>query len=322
MVLPLLLLAMSVGCVEQPDAEPEFDFDAYFKTPSYYTVVSGDTLNKIAKKYSVSTDEVRRWNGLEGDLIEVDQMLLIWEGGEPAKRPARSARKRTRSIPEVAVASMGSHLPDDWEPPAMVSTAGIFGSMGVGNTGIGEANLDSTLASTQTVRADKVGPSTSLAGRGKIGGGEADHMSVSIGTRYNPNMSGGSTHFASTAVYAPRLSYPSRKRCLSGPSGSGLGDYGAVASKGLNASQIRGSLGGFVRHTAKCVPRGSSGAFSVRVELTVGCDGRVTEADVVSAGGAPSNVTACMEKTLGYAGFPAHDMPGGFTFEYPIHFGG
>jgi phosphate transport system substrate-binding protein len=42
-----------------------------------YTVVSGDTLSKIAKKNSISVDDLRKWNGLHGDMLKVGQVLKL-----------------------------------------------------------------------------------------------------------------------------------------------------------------------------------------------------------------------------------------------------
>ena len=42
-------------------------------TNTYYTVKSGDTLNKIAAQYGVSVANLRSWNGISGDLIFVGQ---------------------------------------------------------------------------------------------------------------------------------------------------------------------------------------------------------------------------------------------------------
>jgi len=42
-----------------------------------YTVVSGDTLSKIARKKSVSVDDLRKWNGLHGDMLKVGQVLKV-----------------------------------------------------------------------------------------------------------------------------------------------------------------------------------------------------------------------------------------------------
>ncbi|WHZ19952.1 MAG: phosphate ABC transporter, substrate-binding protein PstS [Rhodanobacteraceae bacterium] len=42
-----------------------------------YTVASGDTLSKIAKKHSVSVDDLRKWNHLRGDMLQVGQVLKV-----------------------------------------------------------------------------------------------------------------------------------------------------------------------------------------------------------------------------------------------------
>ncbi len=42
-----------------------------------YTVVSGDTLSKIADRHSVSVDDLRKWNHLHGSMLQVGQELKI-----------------------------------------------------------------------------------------------------------------------------------------------------------------------------------------------------------------------------------------------------
>ena len=49
-------------------------------TNTYYTVKSGDTLNKIAAQYGVSVANLRSWNGISGDLIFVGQKLIVKKG--------------------------------------------------------------------------------------------------------------------------------------------------------------------------------------------------------------------------------------------------
>lgn len=44
-----------------------------------YTVKSGDTLNKIAKQYHVSVNDIKKWNALKSDLIRVNQKLKIYQ---------------------------------------------------------------------------------------------------------------------------------------------------------------------------------------------------------------------------------------------------
>ncbi len=45
--------------------------------PETYSVVSGDTLSKIAHAHSVSVEDLRKWNHLHGDLLQVGQELKL-----------------------------------------------------------------------------------------------------------------------------------------------------------------------------------------------------------------------------------------------------
>lgn len=42
-----------------------------------YTVAKGDTLGVIAKKYSVSTAQLKQWNNLSSDNVKIDQVLKV-----------------------------------------------------------------------------------------------------------------------------------------------------------------------------------------------------------------------------------------------------
>ena len=43
-----------------------------------YRVKPGDSLEKIARKYHVTVEQLRKWNNLpEGDLLKPDQLLRI-----------------------------------------------------------------------------------------------------------------------------------------------------------------------------------------------------------------------------------------------------
>lgn len=44
---------------------------------SAYTVAAGDTLSKIARKYSVSVDNLREWNALKSNTLHVGQILQV-----------------------------------------------------------------------------------------------------------------------------------------------------------------------------------------------------------------------------------------------------
>ena len=56
---------------------PQANSSAPAAQATSYTVVSGDTLSKIAKKNSVSVDDLRKWNGLHGDMLKVGQVLKV-----------------------------------------------------------------------------------------------------------------------------------------------------------------------------------------------------------------------------------------------------
>lgn len=76
----LSLLLLLLAC-QAPEPEP-----------LRHTVARGDTLSKIAQRYSVSVDQLREWNGLQGDRIEVGQVILILADA-PAPAPEQKARR-------------------------------------------------------------------------------------------------------------------------------------------------------------------------------------------------------------------------------------
>ena len=61
-----------------------------------YVVQSGDTLWKIAKTQGITLAELREWNSLTGDLIEVGQVLRIGSGiAAPSPEPAPTKARKT-----------------------------------------------------------------------------------------------------------------------------------------------------------------------------------------------------------------------------------
>ena len=58
-----------------------------------WTVAPGDTLSEIAQRHGVSTDDLRRWNRLDGDVIRVGQVLAV----SPPTRTYRVAKGDTLS---------------------------------------------------------------------------------------------------------------------------------------------------------------------------------------------------------------------------------
>ena len=60
-----------------------------------YTVVSGDTLGKIASKFDVTVSQLKAWNNLNSDLIVVGQTLSL-------QAPAQSAEPATAPVAQQA----------------------------------------------------------------------------------------------------------------------------------------------------------------------------------------------------------------------------
>ncbi len=62
------------------DAEDGRAADNSVANTTYYTVQSGDTLWEIARRFRVTPDNIRRWNGLESDIIHPGTMLVLKTG--------------------------------------------------------------------------------------------------------------------------------------------------------------------------------------------------------------------------------------------------
>jgi len=317
-----------------------------FAEPVQYQVRKGDTLFAISRDNDVKLGELMEWNGLTNDRIEVDQRLLLWRlpkeeptlAGSllarvrsddkpvaaatkvPAKRRPRPRRKTSHKV--VVIAPVVVEAPDIERQRIAVNvhsgsvrTAGIMGALGSDalNGGLDEELSDSVYALNRSERSDR---GVKLGGRNLAGGGTAETVDIERRQRVSsgPNV-------PNVAVNAPNLRRPAAKRCLSGPKASDLTvDEGHIASEGLSIDQIRRSMNGFVRHTMACFPKGTRGSFTFSTEITVGCDGRVTDVWVANDGGLPPAVSQCISGTLGYASFPAHALPDGMTFQYPIQY--
>lgn len=115
-----------------------------------------------------------------------------------------------------------------------------------------------------------------------------------------------------------RLAMPAAKPCLDPPTGEGLPEEGVVGSRGLEAGEVRAAMSAVVSHALPCFADAPTGTLTLSV--TAGCDGRVSDIRISDDGGFPSDVTGCVVETLRYAEFPAHDLPDGYTFAYPVEY--
>ena len=184
-----------------------------------HAVVRGDTLTKIARANGVTVAELKEWNGLSSDRIEVGQELKLLGGSGAIKAPAPAAKKRA----------------------------------GTGNK--------------------KAAPSKK----------------------------------------------PRPKACLKGPSLDDLDndDVDIRGSMGLDQTQIRSAMAPFLPSLGVCFSDEWPTA-SVHFEIVAGCNGLVSSVRVLDGGGLDGAILGCLTDRLGSLGFPAHDMPDGFRFEYPM----
>lgn len=65
----------------------------------YHQVSSGETLSGIADRYQVRLSDLRRWNGISGDLIYAGQRLKVYS---PARQQAASVAAKPEPLPDNA----------------------------------------------------------------------------------------------------------------------------------------------------------------------------------------------------------------------------
>ena len=97
-----------------------------------YTVRPGDVLGTIARRTGVQIEELRRWNGLEGDLIRVGQTLLL-RGGIP---PASTDTPPSVETPSLVNPDIGT----DWVWYT-VQSGDSYWSIASAKPGVGLADL-------------------------------------------------------------------------------------------------------------------------------------------------------------------------------------
>lgn len=107
---------------------------------------------------------------------------------------------------------------------------------------------------------------------------------------------------------------PAEKACLPPPTDAGPEDM--VASAGLDPDAVRVGMRTASRATLPCFA--DSPSVTLTLSINVACTGRVARVEVEDDGGASPEVQACVREALGAAEFPAHALPDGDTFRYPL----
>ena len=62
-----------------------------------HTVKKGESLGSIAKKYNVSVSNIKKWNNLKRDTIQVGQKLTIYRSGAPMAQVGKSSKSSSSS---------------------------------------------------------------------------------------------------------------------------------------------------------------------------------------------------------------------------------
>jgi hypothetical protein len=124
---------------------------------------------------------------------------------------------------------------------------------------------------------------------------------------------------AAPSIRRPRPGPASPKACLPPPTGAD-GEAGMAASAGLSPDDVRASLDAVGPALAACAPPGRSG--QVDLVVVVDCTGVVRSVVPQGAPPADADVVGCLVEQLQRASFPAHALPDGERFVYPLTWAG
>lgn len=119
---------------------------------------------------------------------------------------------------------------------------------------------------------------------------------------------------------ADRLPTPRPERCKAPPltidDAADGPTYGG--SEGLSYEQVVPVLERTVQAALHCARPEGRDALHLTFQLTVGCDGIVSEIEATDDDDAPEPYLTCVMDVLRKADFPAHDMPDGMPITYPV----
>jgi len=235
-----------------------------------YTVVRGDSLSVIARREGRTIAELREWNGISGDLIEIGQVLTV--GPE------------VESDPWTVFDLSGQWLASLREALAGPSA----GTSGEGD----EAAVvpENSVVVPRRSRRSAQGLRRSRARQSRDNRGE----------RGAEDFSGP----AGVPLAWPALRMPAAKSCLAADAGIEEGSFGR--SQGLDADEISAATRAFQEQTLRCYQGRESAAGEVLVQLVVGCDGRVRRSQVTGDDTGTEGFADCVADVMRYASFPAH----------------
>ena len=109
--------ALLVPAQRPSDATAESVVNTVFTTvPAgrtfYHTVRHGETISVIARRYGVSAEDLKRWNGMTQNVIKVGQRLRVTSdavtGGKRPKKPQAAPKRASGTVPPAARAQGGT----------------------------------------------------------------------------------------------------------------------------------------------------------------------------------------------------------------------
>ncbi len=119
---------------------------------------------------------------------------------------------------------------------------------------------------------------------------------------------------------ADRLPTPRPERCKAPPlsieDDADGPSYGGA--EGLSYEQVVPVLQKTVQTALHCPRPEGRDKLDLTFQLTVGCDGIISEIEATDDDDAPEAYLSCVMDVLKKADFPAHDMPDGMPITYPV----
>lgn len=237
-------------------------------------VQRGDTLGKLAKHHKITVAQLKDWNDLEGDLIQVGQVLQVDQVG--STRPLwQVVRERVRA----------DRTPERIAAPALPSAS---------------------KPQPRTRRAKRPGSSPPDGLYQDEQGRYIDEQGRFVNAVGQPIDKDGNVLEQATRTW-PSLMRPTPKPCLDALTGTGGGGEQSFGrSEGLSAQQVSRSVARFQEQTLRCADDHPGASGSLSLELVIGCDGRVKSVEVLDDGVREGNFAACVSDVMRYAAFPAH----------------
>jgi hypothetical protein len=117
------------------------------------------------------------------------------------------------------------------------------------------------------------------------------------------------------------LRAPAARDCLGAPDAEIAGEgFAMIGSRGLDVDAVKVAMASFNPNLFQCVSPESAPNGTLELSITVGCDGRVSEVEVISDDDLPAPLVRCVQELLELAPFPTHDLPDGESFLYPMRF--